>query len=170
MVLSKRKLVPVLLVAALAGAALMWAAASSIGLSLAPAPKLAQIAATDTVKGAPGRSMRLTYVKVPTGAMLPPHRHLGTQIARINSGTLTYTVSRGGTVTVRKGPADDSSVFVRRIKPGQTAGIKPGQWIVEQPNVHHRARNIGKKPVVLYLATLVPKGAPASTPVKDGGS
>ena len=82
------------------------------------------------------------------------------------SGTLTYTV-RDGSVTVRKGAADEDPVKVRTIKAGQTARIKAGQWIVEQQSDHHQAANRGGKKIVIYLATLLKKGAPPSTPVGD---
>jgi quercetin dioxygenase-like cupin family protein len=131
-----------------------------------PKPKLTNLAKSEAVRGAPGRELKLTRVDVPAAAELPPHRHLGTQIARIVKGTLTYTVIKGS-VTVRTGAADGSEKVVRKIKAGQTGKIRTGQWIVEQPNVHHFARNLGPDPVVIYLATLFPKGAPASVPVAN---
>lgn len=129
-----------------------------------PAPKLTNLAKSEAVRGAPGRELTLTRVAVPAGAQLPPHRHLGTQIARIVRGTLTYTVLKGS-VTVQRGAADGTSKLVRKIRVGQTGKIKTGHWIVEQPNVYHRARNTGPGPVVIYMATLFPQGAPASVPV-----
>lgn len=132
-----------------------------------PAPKLTNLAKSEVVRGAPGRELTLTHVKVPAGAQLPPHRHLGTQVARIAKGTLTYTVIKGS-VTVRRGTANGSEKVVRTIKAGQTGKIKSGQWIVEQPDVHHRARNTGPGPVVIYMSTLFPRGAPPSVPVADG--
>ena len=56
--------------------------------------------------------------------------------------------------------------MVRTIKAGQTAQIRPGQWLVEQPSDIHRAANRGSVPVVIYLATLLETGAPPSTPVR----
>lgn len=132
----------------------------------APAPKLNNLAKSEVVRGAPDRELALTRVNVPAGAQLPPHRHLGTQIARIAKGTLTYTVLKGS-VTIRRGAADGNERVVRQIRAGQTGKIRTGNWIVEQPNVHHRARNTGSGPVVIYMATLFPKGAPPSVPVTE---
>ena len=73
---------------------------------------------------------------VPAGAAIALHHHLGTQIARIASGTLTYSVRDGG------------------VK------IRSGQWIVEQPQTIHQAENRGDSKVVIYLATLLKHGAP----------
>lgn len=122
------------------------------------------LAQTDRVQGAPGRTMVLSRVVVEPGAKLATHHHEGTQIARIQSGVLYYTVRRGSAV-VRRGESDQDPALVRKIEAGQTFGIRAGQWIVEQPSDVHEAVNRGNTPVVLYLATLLVDGAAPSTPV-----
>lgn len=122
------------------------------------------LAKTEKVQGAPDRTLVLSKVVVEPGAKLALHHHLGTQVARIQSGTLTYTV-RSGSAEVRRGDADENPTLVRKIKAGQTARLKPGEWIVEQPSDIHEAANRGADPVVIYLATLLKTGAPPSTPV-----
>lgn len=129
-----------------------------------PSAVRSALAQTDDVRGAPGRTMVLSRVVVPPGAVLSLHRHLGTQIARIQSGTLTYTVEQGA-VVVRRGESDQSPRVVRTIANGQTGHIGAGQWIVEQSSAIHRATNKGTTPVVIYIATLLKKGAPPATPV-----
>lgn len=123
------------------------------------------LAQTDKVQGAPKRTMVLSKVVVQPGAKLALHHHLGTQVARIAAGTLTYTV-RKGSAPVREGDSEKDPRLVRTIKAGQTARIKTGQWIVEQPSDIHEAANRGAKPVVIYLATLLQTGAPPATPVQ----
>lgn len=108
--------------------------------------------------------MVLSRVTVKPGARLALHHHLGTQISRVVAGTLTYTVE-GGSAVVREGEADQNPTVVRTIKAGQTARIRPGQWLVEQPSDIHRAANRGSVPVVIYLATLLETGAPPATPI-----
>jgi quercetin dioxygenase-like cupin family protein len=108
--------------------------------------------------------MVLSRVEVEPGAQLALHHHLGTQVAHIEAGTLTYTVRRGS-VVVRKGESDQSPQTVRTIKAGQTGRIRAGQWIVEQPSDIHEAANRGSAPVVIYLATLLKSGAAPATPV-----
>jgi len=54
---------------------------------------------------------------------------------------------------------------VRTIDAGQTGALRAGEWIVKQPSDAHRAATRGSKPVVVYLASLLKKGAPPSTPV-----
>jgi quercetin dioxygenase-like cupin family protein len=122
------------------------------------------LAESAKVQGAPGRTRVLSRVLVEPGARLALHHHLGTQVARIVSGVLTYTV-RQGSVTVRKGESDRDPARVTTIAAGQTGKIRAGQWIVEQPSDIHEARNSGATPVVIYLATLSKTGAPPATPV-----
>lgn len=122
------------------------------------------LAQTDRVQGASGRTLVLSRVLVEPGAKLALHHHLGTQVARIQSGTLTYTVRRGS-VVIHRGESDQAPETVRTIDAGQTARIQAGQWIVEQPSDVHQAANRGSTPVVIYLATLLKKGAPPATPV-----
>jgi quercetin dioxygenase-like cupin family protein len=114
--------------------------------------------------GAPGRTLGLARVVIPPGARLPLHRHEGTQVAYVQSGTLSYTVVRGA-VAVMRGSADARPAPVRRITAGQTASIRAGQWLVEEPADIHRAANRGSAPVVVLLATLLRTGAPPATPV-----
>jgi quercetin dioxygenase-like cupin family protein len=122
------------------------------------------LAQSSAVQGAPNRTMVLSRVEVEPGAKLALHHHLGTQISHIESGTLTYTVRRGFAV-VREGESDQQPRLVRTIKAGQTARIRPGQWLVEQPSDVHEAANRGRAPVVIYLSTLLKTGAPPATPV-----
>ena len=109
----------------------------------------------------------LSRVLVEPGAKLALHHHLGTQVAHIEAGTLTYTVKRGS-VVVRQGESDQQPKTVGSIKAGQSGKIRTGQWIVEQPSDIHQAANRGSTPVVIYIATLLETGAPPATPVSLG--
>lgn len=130
----------------------------------APTAVRSALAQSSAVKGALDRTMVLSRVEVEPGAKLALHHHLGTQISHIEAGTLTYTVRRGSAV-VREGESDQQPRLVRTIAAGQTARIRPGQWLVEQPSDIHEAANRGRTPVVIYLATLLKTGAPPATPV-----
>lgn len=160
--LRSRTLLAVALIAAFAlGATLPGALAQTTAAPTVVRNALAQSA---KVQGAPNRTMVLSRVEVAPGAQLALHHHLGTQISHVEAGVLTYTV-RQGQATVREGESDQSPRLVRTIKAGQTARIKPGQWLVEQPSDIHEAANDGGVPVVIYLATLLETGAPPATPV-----
>jgi len=158
---SPRLLVSALLVAFALGATLPGAFAQT---EAAPTVVRNALAESSKVQGAPGRTMVLSRVEVAPGAKLALHHHLGTQISHVESGTLTYTV-RQGSATVREGESDQDPRLVRTVKAGQTARIKAGQWLVEQPSDIHEAANNGSVPVVIYLATLLKAGAPPATPV-----
>jgi len=132
-----------------------------------PAPVRKALAQTEHVQGAAGRTMVLSQVTVPSGASLAVHHHLGTQISRVVSGTLTYTVRRGQ-AELFEGESDEEPRLVRDITAGKTAKIRAGQWLVEQPSDIHQAANRGSAPVVIYLATLLQDGAAPSTPVDLG--
>jgi quercetin dioxygenase-like cupin family protein len=130
----------------------------------APTAVRSALAQTDHVQGAPDRTLVLSRVTVEPGAKLALHHHLGSQVAHVQSGVLTYTVRRGS-VIVRQGEADQNPRTVRSIDAGQTGRIRAGQWLVEQPSDIHQAANNTSAPVVIYLATLLKTGAPPATPV-----
>lgn len=131
-----------------------------------PEPVVREALAQDVnPAGAKGRTLGLSRVDVQPGAQLALHRHPGVQIARIEQGVLTYTVVTGA-VNVWRGNPEVKETKVRTIRAGQTAPIRTGQWIVEKPGTIHRARNRGKKTIVLYVATLFRNGAPPAIPVE----
>lgn len=154
--------VAVCVLAAFAVGALLPAAFA--GNSAEPTAVRNALARSESVQGAPQRTMVLSRVVVEPGARLALHHHLGTQISRVASGTLTYTVRRGS-AAVNEGDAEKDPRRVRTIAAGQTARVRAGQWLVEQPSDVHEAANEGTAPVVIYLATLLKTGAPPSTPV-----
>jgi quercetin dioxygenase-like cupin family protein len=159
--LTRLPLVLALLAAFALGATLPGAFAQT---EVAPTVVRNALAQSSKVQGAPNRTMVLSRVEVEPGAKLALHHHLGTQISHVEAGVLTYTV-REGSATVREGESDQSPRLVRTIAAGETARIKPGQWLVEQPSDIHEAANNGSVPIVIYLATLLKSGAPPATPV-----
>jgi quercetin dioxygenase-like cupin family protein len=112
--------------------------------------------------GAPKRTLGLSKVVVMPGALLPSHHHPGAQLGYIAEGVLTYTVE-SGSAKVMSGPGDDATL-VRRLTDGDTARVRPGQWLSEKQGEVHHASNAGTAPVVIYLATLLGTGEPAAIP------
>ncbi len=96
------------------------------------------------------------------GAEIPQHFHVGTQIASIVQGTLTYTVVTGDVLLYRHGE-DTTSPY--HIQVGETVQLAVGDTVIETPGSHHQAINKGTAPVVIYLSTLFPAGAPRSVTV-----
>jgi len=118
---------------------------------------------TTASEKAPGQIVGLTRVVIPAGQSIAAHTHPGPQLAVILEGTLTYTVIRGE-VQITRGSGPDAKN--ETIKAGQTIDLNTGDSLVEIPGMAHSAKNAGKVPVVIYLSTLFPDGAPASSPVQ----
>lgn len=149
----------------LAGLGLLLAGAASATIAISspsepPAPKYNSLARVVNPVGAPGRALALSRVVIQPGARIPLHLHQGTQLGYIQSGTLTYTVKKGR-ARVKRGPGDRAKL-VRVIRAGQTARVRAGQWLIEQPSNHHRAANRGKQRVVILLSNLLRKNAKPS--------
>jgi len=106
--------------------------------------------------------LALARVTIMPGAEIPQHFHVGTQIAAIAQGTLTYTVFTGEVLLYRSG---EDSTNPYHIQVGETVQLAVGDTVVETPGSHHQAINKGSTPVVIYLSTLFPAGAPRSVVV-----
>lgn len=123
-----------------------------------------QVLAESTTSTAPGQVLDLTRVIIPAGQEIAPHTHPGPQLAVIAEGTLIYTILKGEVRVFRSaGTADAKS---ETASAGQTVDLEAGDAIVETPGMEHRAQNKGSGPVVIYLSSLFPQGAPASSPVQ----
>jgi quercetin dioxygenase-like cupin family protein len=114
--------------------------------------------------GAKGRTLGLARVTIPAHTALALHRHPGTQIAYIQSGTLTYTV-KTGSVPVYHGAGDDKPRLIRTVKAGHSGSVPAGDWVIERPGTIHFGANNGSRPLVVLLATLFTDGRPPSIPV-----
>jgi len=120
------------------------------------------LASAGRPQGAVHRTLGLSRVTVMPGTTLALHHHPGTQIGYVDRGVLTYTVDQGR-ARLMAGTGDKPRL-VRVIHAGETAKVRPGQWLVEQTTDHHHAANKGDVPVVIYLSTLFKDGAPPSIP------
>lgn len=109
---------------------------------------------------APEDALELVRYTIQPSTALAPHRHPGTQLALIESGTLTYTVIEGE-VTVHQ--ADGGS---RVIGPGETGRIAAGEWIVEDETIVHYGANEGSEPVVILASSLLEADEPPAIPVE----
>jgi mannose-6-phosphate isomerase-like protein (cupin superfamily) len=160
----KRLLLPVAGLSLIASGFASGIAVSATGAD-DPAPvsvtrqALAEVAAPP---GAAHRTLGLSKVVVMPGARLASHHHPGAQLGYIAEGALTYTVE-SGRARIMKGPGDDAEL-VRVVRPGDTVKVRTGQWLVEDQDEVHHARNAGTVPIVIYIATLLRTGEPAAIP------
>ncbi len=111
---------------------------------------------------APGDVLELVRYTIPAGTQLPAHTHPGMQVARIESGTLHYTVL-AGEVPVTRAPGSDPGLPDAVTAGGGEVAIGPGDAFAEAAGVAHYGRNAGPEPVVILVASLFTSGAlPAS--------
>jgi quercetin dioxygenase-like cupin family protein len=138
------------------------------GQVLSPADGIDEITRQVIEDGVPdsaqGQVLELTRVIIPAGMEIAPHTHPGLQLAVIVEGTLTYTVVEGQVeVTHDSGTA---SVTTQTVRSGETVELRPGSAVMEVPGMVHMARNDGDVAVVVYLSSLFPVDAPASSPAE----
>jgi quercetin dioxygenase-like cupin family protein len=98
--------------------------------------------------GAPGRTLTLIRYTIAPGAKLAPHIHPGVQLAAIESGTLTYTVTSGTATVTRAGGAADA------VTGPTTVTLGPGDAVAENDGMVHFGANETAAQVVI-LATLL---------------
>jgi quercetin dioxygenase-like cupin family protein len=110
----------------------------------------------------PGQDLGLSRVIIPAGQSIAAHTHPGAQLAVVEAGTLTYTVLKGQVQVTRA--AGTAQAKTEAVTAGQTADIQPGDSIVETPGMVHTAKNAKDTAVVIYLTSLFPSGAAASSP------
>ncbi len=127
--------------------------AATAGSSAEPAAAVRTELGTTLAGTARGQRLGLWYVTIPVGASLAAHWHPGYQLARIESGTLTYTILTGALTIIE---ADGTTT---RATAGQVVDIPPGTSVVEQPEAEHSAANLGDVPIEIVLATLFENGA-----------
>jgi quercetin dioxygenase-like cupin family protein len=138
------------------------AAATSVANGITEVQR--QVLAESTSDAAPGQVVQLTRVVIPVGEALATHFHPGPQLAVVSEGTLTYQIVKGEVPVTRAAGTPNAKVETARA--GQTIELKPGDSLIEAPGMEHNAKNNGSVPIVLYLSSLFPQGAPPSSPVQ----
>jgi quercetin dioxygenase-like cupin family protein len=135
---------------------------AALAEELTPAVVSSEVLGRATPADVENPELALARVTIMPGAEIPKHYHVGTQIASIVQGTLTYTVFSGEVLLYRHG---EDATNPYNIQVGETVQLAVGDTVVETPGSHHQAVNKGTAPVVIYLSTLFPAGAPRSVVV-----
>ena len=123
-----------------------------------------QLLAEASPDTAQGQLLELTRVIIPPNGSIAPHTHPGPQLAIIVLGTITYTVIDGEATVTRAAASDDQEIVT--YTSGDTLELRAGDSIFEPTGMVHRASNETKEPVVIYLSSLFPAGAPPATTVQ----
>jgi quercetin dioxygenase-like cupin family protein len=106
---------------------------------------------------APGYTMYLYRVTVPPGVELASHHHPGQQMARIDAGTLTYTVEQG-TIEIGR----QSNTPTESVTGPATVELHTGDSLFEPETDTHHAANLGDDDVVILISSLFTTGQPMS--------
>ena len=114
---------------------------------------------------APGHELYLVRVTIPVDAGIAPHTHPGTQVARVDQGTLTYTII-SGTATIVRGGSNGEGAESEEVTGPATVKLRRGDTVIEEVGLIHEAANRGKKPTIITLTALLTEGAPLSEPVE----
>jgi quercetin dioxygenase-like cupin family protein len=101
--------------------------------------------------------LALGRVTIMPGAAIPVHYHAGTQIGVVVQGELTYSVFSGDIAWYK---VDDPAAPPITVAAGETIVMRAGDAVIESPGAVHQGRNEGDVPLIIYLSTLFPAGAP----------
>lgn len=144
-------------------------ATASLTVTPAPLPKAGSVVkakgVTRTVlavaepANSPGQVLYMTRVKIAPKTKLSEHFHSGVQVARVESGVLTYKIISGIARVTRSNGA------VKKFTGPTTASLGAGDSIVETSSLVHFGSNKTNKPVVIVTALLINQGSGLSTPV-----
>lgn len=103
--------------------------------------------------GGDGSTLSLVRYHIAPGAKLKPHVHPGVQMARIESGTLTYTIESGTALVRRSGGDTDTEVTGPT-----TITLTAGDSVVERDGMVHFGENRTDRPIVIIAALLTENG------------
>lgn len=110
--------------------------------------------------GGDGRTLSLVRYHIAPGAKLVPHVHPGVQMARIESGTLTYTVVSGTALVRRAGDDTDTEVTGPT-----TITLDVGDSVIERGDMIHYGENRSVEPLVIIATLLTETGHELAEPV-----
>jgi quercetin dioxygenase-like cupin family protein len=110
------------------------------------------LAAEADPPGGEGSTLTLIRYTIAPGAQLAPHLHPGVQLARIESGTLTYTVVSGTAMVTRSGGEPEP------VEGPATITLGPGDSVAENLDMVHFGANETDEPVVIVATLLTEDG------------
>ena len=110
--------------------------------------------------GADGRTLSLVRYTIAPGAKLVPHVHPGVQMARIESGVLTYTIVSGTALVRRAGTVANVAVTGPT-----TITLRTGDSVIEMDGMVHFGENHSTKVLVIIATLLTKDGHKLAEPV-----
>jgi quercetin dioxygenase-like cupin family protein len=114
--------------------------------------------------GAPGQTLVL-YRVIARGGEVPWHRHPGTSLLTVESGTFSSVMQTGTAWVTRPGAAPEQVT-----EPGTEIVLEPGEGLSYSAEVVHNARAAGEEPASVLVAGLLETGQPVFTLTDEHGT
>jgi uncharacterized cupredoxin-like copper-binding protein/quercetin dioxygenase-like cupin family protein len=163
--------VVMLMLAAITG----WGAAPALAQESTPAAgpiaamELAPGVTAEVYAGAPsvraeGQTVYLARFVFAPGAEIFPHRHPGTTVLGVQSGSFGWTLLEG-TAHVVRGAAAGGTETEDITEPGTEVILEPGDAIFYEDDVVHTARGAGDEDAVVLGTLVLTSGEPLLMPV-----
>lgn len=111
----------------------------------------------------PGNTLYVVRLTFQPGAATPPHRHPGTVVFAVESGTLGWTLV-SGTAQLVRGSAAGGTATEDVTATGADVILNPGDAIFYEDDVVHTARNAGEGPAIVLVGFLLEAGQPLLLP------
>ena len=115
---------------------------------------------------APGSTLQLVRVTIPPGGVIATHTHPGMQIIYIESGSISYTVVKGG-IKIHRAQADGTVGPTENVEAGETVLIEEGDTFIETKGMVHSVVNNSDVPAVILASSLFPTNQPPNIPVEN---
>ena len=129
------------------------------GVEIAPGVVAEVLAAAPSLR-APGQTLYVARFTFQPGAEIFPHRHPGTTVDGVVSGTWSWTLLEGTAHVVRGAASPNPQPSEAITEPGTEIVLETGDAISYEDDVVHTARGTGAEPVVVNSAQLLTEGAP----------
>lgn len=126
----------------------------------------AQVLGTGSPPAAAGETLVLARVILGPGGGIGPHRHPGTLVVSVESGTLGLTLLEDAEMAVMRASPAGTPAAAETVSVGQEVELPAGDWWVEGGMVH-QARSVGDEPAVVLLSGLIESGQPLTACVEE---
>jgi quercetin dioxygenase-like cupin family protein len=133
-------------------------------MELAPGVTVEVFAAAPSDR-APGQTVYLARFVFQPGAEIFPHRHPGTIVLGVQSGTFGWTLLEGTAHVVRGAAAGASGPAEDITEPGTEVILEPGDAIFYEEDIVHTARGAGDEAAVVLGTLVLTTGEPVLMPV-----
>jgi len=126
----------------------------------------AQVLGTGSPPAAAGETLVLARVILGPSGGIGPHRHPGTLVVSVESGTPGLTLLEDAEMAVMRASLAGTPAAAETVSVGQEVELPAGDWWIEGGMVH-QARSVGDEPTVVLLSGLIEAGQPLTARVEE---